>query len=413
MVRIGFRALILAQLRRLTANRAGNFALFSALTLSVVALGVGGSIDFRSAHVMREKMQQALDAGALAAVRKTSLADQRSEIQKVFLANFTDLKVNFDRDLSVDQNPDGSITATMRASMDTAFLGITGIRQMMLAVRSGAIALKGTTAGPCVTVLGSSGQDVLVNSNANVQASKCNIDVASTANPAFIMNSGSTINFATFCVKGTQYIKNGGNLNNLQTACATHADPYAGTLTEPTVASTCTTSGTMDGATITLQPGVHCATTFNGSPTITFSPGLHIIKGRMIINSGAKVTATGVTFYFPDVNSEIRGNGTFKLTASAPTSGTYKGILMFEKTSNASNNANKVQYIINSAVDSTLEGIIYLPNRNMVLNSASLVTARISMVVNQLLFDAGCAWSIDPYAGAGGTAVATGARLTL
>jgi hypothetical protein len=261
-------------------------------------------------------------------------------------------------------------------------------------------------------VLGSSGQDVLVNSNANVQATNCTIDVASTANPAFTLESGSTLNFATFCVKGTQYT-NRGNLNNLQTGCAIHADPYAGTLAEPTVPGTCTTSGTMNGSTVTLSPGVHCDTTFNGSPTITFSPGLHIIKGRMIINSGAKVTATGVTFYFPDVNSEIRGNGTFQLTASAPTSGTYKGILMFEKTSVASNNASKVQYIINSAVNSTLEGIIYLPNRNMVLNSASLVTARISMVVNQLLLNAGCAWSIEPYSGATATSGTTGARLTM
>ncbi len=70
-----------------------------------------------------------------------------------------------------------------------------------------------------------------------------------------------------------------------------------------------------------MEPGVHCDTGFNGSPTITFKPGLHIIKGRMIINSGATVNAAGVTFYFPDVNSEIRANGGLTFTASAPTTG--------------------------------------------------------------------------------------------
>ncbi len=59
-------------------------------------------------------------------------------------------------------------------------------------------------------------------------------------------------------------------------------------------------------------------------PTITFKPGLHIISGRMIINSGATVKAEGVTFYFPDVNSEIRANGGLSFTATAPTSGTYR-----------------------------------------------------------------------------------------
>src|SRR5437868_13079783 len=37
-----------------------------------------------------------------------------------------------------------------------------------------------------------------------------------------------------------------------------HADPYAGAFTEPTVSSTCTNSGYFNAATVTLDPGVHC-----------------------------------------------------------------------------------------------------------------------------------------------------------
>jgi hypothetical protein len=280
---------------------------------------------------------------------------------------------------------------------------IAGRQPVTIRVKSTAIAEGSTSTGTCLWALGSSGQDVLVNSGANIQSTQCRMDVASTANPAFIMNSGSTLKFTKFCVKGTNYIKNGGTLANLETGCATQSDPYAGTLPEPTLPSTCTTSGYPNGTTFSLAPGMHCDVGFNGSPTITFQPGLHIIKGRMIINSGATVIANGVTFYFPDTNSEIRANGSLTFTGKAPTSGIYKGILMFEKTSNAANNSNKTQYIFNGSNGETLEGIIYLPNRNVTYNSTTNVTAKISMVVNQIIFNS-ANWRIEPYDAGGSSA---------
>lgn len=397
--------------RRLVADRGGNFAMFSAVSVFTVMIGVGASIDLHSAYTQREKMQQSLDAGVLAAVRKSSLADQKTEIENIFLANFKNQTVDFNNNLSVVQNADTSITATLRVSMPTAFLGVTGVSSLPLAVKSSAIALTtAASAGPCIYVLGSSGQDVLINSGANVQASTCEMDVASTANPAFIMNSGSTLNFSKFCVKGTQYIKNGGTINNMQVGCTTQPDPYAGALPEPSVPA-CTDSGTKDGSSITVATGVHCNVTFNGSPTITFSPGLHIISGRMIINSGSTVIANGVTFYFPDTNSEIRANGNLTFTGTAPTSGTYKGILMFEKTSDAANNANKVQYIFNGSNGETLQGIIHLPNRNVTYNSTTNTAEQISMVVNQMIINS-ANWKVEPYDGAGSSSQVSGARLT-
>jgi Flp pilus assembly protein TadG len=397
--------------RGIAVDTSGNFALFAALVMTIVVTGVGASIDFHTAYVQRNKMQQSLDAAVLVGVKKTTLADQKTAIQNVFEANFGTWPGDFNRNLSVVQNSDKSITAVLRQSTTTTFMALAGIRSLDIAVKSSAIALGSDTSGPCIYVLGSSGQDVLINSGANVQSTKCSMDVHSTANPAFIMNSGSTINFTEFCVKGTNYIKNGGTLNNLKTGCSVHADPYAGTLTEPTVSSTCVDSGYYSTSTVTLEPGVHCGTGFNGSPTITFKPGLHIIKGTMIINSGATVIANGVTFYFPDVWSGIQANGGLTFTATAPTSGTYKGILMFEKTSDAANNANKSQYIFNGSKGETLEGIIYLPNRNVTYNSTTSIAEKISMVVNQIILNS-ASWQLEPYTGTSVSASNAGTRLT-
>jgi Flp pilus assembly protein TadG len=404
--------------RAFLVNTGGNIALVAALTMPVILTSAGAAIDYSMASYERQFMQSSLDAGVLAAVVEDDDISRRSVIEKYIDANFVGESrlapdgqpidpetIDYSTQLAVNTNSDNSLTATFTRSYKTTFMSLIGVRALNLTVRSSAAA---SQSGPCITVLGSSGQDVLVNSGANVTSSECKMHVRSTANPAFIMNSGSTISLAEFCVKGTNYIKNGGTLSNLKTGCDAQSDPYVNAFVEPTVSSTCTTSGYFNSNTVTLEPGVHCDTGFNGSPTITFKPGLHIIKGRMIINSGATVNATGVTFYFPDVNSEIRANGGLTFTASAPTSGTYKGVLMFEKTSNAANNANKTQYIFNGSNGEHLEGIIYLPNRNVTYNSTTNVTEKISMVVNQMLINS-ANWKISPYGGSSGS---EGTRLT-
>lgn len=395
----------MAHFRKLFHDRKGNFAMSAALVSLALVVGVGVSVDYSRAMTNRSQLQQALDAGLLAAMTKTTLGEQRDTIRNVLRANTGGtgmLAADFDfgEMLAVEKNADGSVTARLAEKVKTTFMQIIGQKTLDIRVKSTAIMSGGTTGGTCIWALGSSGQDVLINSGANVQATNCRLDASSTANPAFIMNSGSSIKFAKFCVKGKSYIKNGGTLTNLEVGCTPTPDPYAGKIAEPALPSTCTTQGYPNGNTFSLAPGMHCDVGFNGSPTITFQPGLHIIKGRMIINSGAKVIAEGVTFYFPDTNSEIRANGALTFTGKAPTSGPYKGILMFEKTSG--NTSSKTQYIFNGSNGETLEGIIYLPNRNVTYNSTTNVAAKISMVVNQIIFNS-ANWKIEPFEGGGGS----------
>ena len=55
-----------------------------------------------------------------------------------------------------------------------------------------------------------------------------------------------------------------------------------------------------------------------------------MIKGGSWVVDGGSMTGSGVTFYFADT-SLIQFNGGMTLTLSAPTTGTYAGILMYEK----------------------------------------------------------------------------------
>ncbi|MDZ7600196.1 MAG: pilus assembly protein TadG-related protein [Hoeflea sp.] len=397
---------IIRDFARLCKDRAGNFGIIIALLIPLLIVVAGGVVDIVHAMGQKGRFQDQLDAAMLAAVHETATQKQL-ETATSYIREIADSDLSppelleAGMSLVVVKNADGSLTGTLRMPHPTAFLKIVHMDNIPISVSSTAIKTGGGGAGAgCIYALGNKSQAVLINSGAKVDAKQCEVHVHSTASPAFIMNAGSTIDTAKFCVKGTSYIQNGGTLSNLQVGCSVTNDPYAGKIAEPAVPAACTTQGALSGTTFSLNPGVHCDTTFNGNPTVTFKPGLHIIKGRMILNSGSTVVAEGVTFYYPDVNSEIRANGALKFTASAPTTGAYAGVLMFEKTSDAANNANKQQYVFNGSLGETLTGIIHLPNRDATYNSTTNQTSKISLVVNTLIMNS-ANWKISPYDGPG------------
>jgi hypothetical protein len=155
---------------------------------------------------------------------------------------------------------------------------------------------------------------------------------------------------------GSTIIKNGGANPPAQTGCATISDPFAGKL--PTVGvGACDYNGQpYNPGSVTLNPGVYCGSTnFNGSGTLTLNPGLYVIEnGAMIFNSGWTVTGTGVTFYLVDQNATITFNGGVNANLSAPTSGTYANILMFEPAG-----LSNTQLPINGSSGDSFTGLIY------------------------------------------------------
>lgn len=381
------------------ADRRGNFTLYTALALVPIMIGVAFSVEYASALNQRARLQQLLDAAVLAGAREEK--NQVGAAEAFFQASLPGEASDPDRPTAAftlgDGVLDGSASGKMPLTIGTGLLG----DSVTLGVVSQA-RFETEAGGPCVTVLGNKSQALLVNSGASITAPDCEMHVHSEKDPAFIMNAGSTLGVKTLCVKGKKYIKNGGTITKLETGCPAAADPYAGKIAEPTVPASCTTSGARDGSSHTLNPGVHCNVNFNGSPTVTFKPGLHIIKGPMIINSGATVIAEGVTFYFPNTDSQIQANGGLSMKATAPASGPYTGILMFEKVSDPANNANKRNYVFNGSKGEYLEGVIHLPNRDVTYNSTTNVTGnKTNLVVNSLIINS-AKWKLDGGPGASG-----------
>jgi hypothetical protein len=105
-------------------------------------------------------------------------------------------------------------------------------------------------------------------------------------------------------------------------------DPYA-SLPEPPTAGPCTSVPNGNPhVPKTLNPGRYCGG-MDLSGTVTLTPGVYVIDdGDFRINANAVVSGAGVTFFLTN-GAEVHFNGSAQINLSAPTSGTYAGVLMY------------------------------------------------------------------------------------
>lgn len=369
-------------------EESGSVAVIFGLVLVVLLASAGIALDFARAAHTRTKMQNALDSAVLAGARADT-GSQVAAAEKMFNANFSD-KTTKNVSTSFGPSGEGEFSGSATGQLDTTLAGVLGISQLKVNVMSKA---KGTGGGVvCILVLDkTASQAFLVNSGPEVDAPECELHVKSTASPAAIFNAGSDLETKRICIAGKSIIDNGGRHPNLETECITAEDPFAGKLYEPSSASCTFSNLNFNGGNVTLKPGVYCGwVNFNSSPNVKFEPGTYILKNGGWNVNGGTWSGTGVTFYFAD-QSKIQFNSAVAATISAPTSGSYKDIVMFEKSG-----LSRSPLVFDDSRDMNLRGIMYLPSRDVTFNSGSRLTNKtMTIVVNTLILN-GTRWDLSP-----------------
>jgi hypothetical protein len=117
----------------------------------------------------------------------------------------------------------------------------------------------------------------------------------------------------------------------------------------------------------TIDPGVYCrGLEFRAQADVTMNPGLYVINGGgLTIRGGAEITGDGITFYITESPGrrygpiEMTGGGALDL--DAPTSGPYKGILVFEDPTLTDTGKHK----FTGGSNTTLSGAVYTPHADM------------------------------------------------
>jgi Flp pilus assembly protein TadG len=371
---------------RFRRSLSGNVAWIYALALVPLTVAAGGSIDFISVIDAKTALQNAIDAAVLAGAG----ANNSSSVAATVFAAEPLSKFGVAAAPTYAINADTSFTGRVTASVPVHFLNIIGIQTIAISVTATAKQTSSSTA--CILVLDrNASQALLMNGGADIEAPQCEVHVASTANPAAIFNSQTTLTSSKLCIAGTSIIDNGGTHPNLVKGCTVATDPFAGNLPTPSSSSCTYSNGNYNGGNFTMSPGVYCGWfNFNGTSNLTFQPGVYVIKGGGWNVNGGTWTGTDVTFYFAD-NSKIQFNSGVKATLAAPTGGTYAGILMYE-----AGGLSQSQFVLDDSKGHQLSGLIYLPSRQLTLNAGANATAdQVTMVVDTLIVNS-ATWNVSP-----------------
>ncbi len=122
-----------------------------------------------------------------------------------------------------------------------------------------------------------------------------------------------------------------------------------------------------NGETATLSPGRYCkGLEINSGATGNFEPGTYIIEGgKFEVNSGSTIEGTGVSFYMRDKDALVLFNSNSHVELSAPTSGAMQGVLLYADR----DISEYTKHEINSDSTSQLNGTVYLPESELIINS--------------------------------------------
>jgi len=391
----------------------GNVSIIFGIAIIPLLLTVGSAVDYTTATQAKSRLQAAVDFGAVVAANNPSLTQPARQqlAQSTVLTNLGALAGEINPTITETEPSSGTYQVTATAAVPTSVMKFVHFSAINIGAKATAASSAPTNPNSvCMLALSQTASPgLLANSNVTINASACEIDVASTGNPAATFNSGDNFSIPKLCVAGTHILNNAGSISALSSGCAVANDPFAGRLPSVTVGA-CTVSNQNYSGTVSLSPGVYCGNfNFNGTGTLNLAAGLYILKGTSWnLNSGWTVNGSGVTFYFADT-SYIQVNSGVTANLTAPTSGTYANILMFEP-SGLPNSS----FTINGQAGHSLQGLIYLPSRNITFNSMSNVTAEaLTIVVNSVILDT-LNWNIKSSAYVippAGTAAASAPRL--
>jgi hypothetical protein len=241
------------------------------------------------------------------------------------------------------------------------------------------------SAGGCIITLNPNAAGALSGSGSTSITSGCGVFVNSNNNQAVTLNGGAII--TTTGSARTQIVGNcGSDCPNIspapQTGVGIMTDPFID-MAPPTVGN-CTTTDLSSHSDQTISPGVYCGgINLDSHAHLTLNPGVYIIKTAdshgNAINLGAQttLTGTGVTIYIEAGGVVMTGGATVNLTA--PSSGTYQGILFYQDRSDTTPST------LVGGTGQLMNGVLYFPAANLTYTGGSSTNATATTIVSDTL----------------------------
>jgi Flp pilus assembly protein TadG len=378
-------------------NESGQALVFTAVAMVALIGFLGLAVDMGTLRYEKRLQQSAADAAAIAGASNLAASESSSGIEAGAVAaaasnSFSAASASTGCPPAAPAAAVGSVAVTVNnppcsgphntdlkyveayvsVVQPTFFMRIFGVNSETITARAVATNVSGGPGSGCLFTLGSpTGQieGININGKATLNATVCGIEDNGDFNTK---GNALTVNAGTFGEAGNTNANGpGGTVNcfNQPGPCPATGMPAAtnpmSNLTPPLAppCNPCTVPGTnpapvtQNGVT-TYSQGTYSSISI-GPATVNFSPGVYIIDGSggLTINANATVTGTGVTFYFANA-ATIDVTGTPSINLTAPSSGPYADILMYQDP--ADTNTTGPQLGGNSG--SSFTGIVYFPS---------------------------------------------------
>lgn len=343
--------------------RRGNVAVMSALCMPVVVGGVALGVDSTYWYFRDLELQGAADAAAYAAAIElragfdeatAKAAAEREAASNGLDAPGGELTVTLP---SREESPSVSqaVEVVLTEPQARFFSGLFSRSAVVAEAR--AVAIYDTASYACVIALDpEASAAVSMRGSARLTLKGCSVMANSLAADAVDLGGAARLEAACLI--------SGGGLSTTASVTLTEcsravtrappvADPYR-LVPEPVP-----NGGCRDGAAPVLEPGRYCRG-LNLRGEVHLEPGVyHLENGDFRVNAGAKITGDGVTIFLGS-GVGVRLNGGAAITLSAPTTGSYSGLLVF-----AQRKSLRQSHVFNGAAGSSLTGALYMSGQDV------------------------------------------------
>lgn len=399
---------------RVLTSESGQTLVLVALSLTLLLSGLALVTDVGMVRLQQRRLQAAADAAAISAGlelgncantvcanMKTAAAKALNEVgitSATLTPSVNQCTIPSSSDLAMTINVapcvlgssdpnNGNIhmaEVVLTQPQKMLFGGFVGVQTMNLVARAeaGNAYINDAPSGNNCLWAGS----ILFNSsNGNFNLTNCGV----YDNGNLQTNSGDSVTASSFQYYGTWSPNNcnnscAWNLGGTNTAPPAHVatpqtDPLASLTAPSQPAASSTASNTTPNNGATLQPGYYSnGVNLNSNVTVNLAPGLYYMNGSINVNSGATLQCTscvqggaGVTLYF--ANGTLQPNSGSTVVLNAPATGhtsnnSVANMVVWQASSNSSG------MNLDASTSTALNGIIYLPNATLTLNSGSGTT---------------------------------------
>lgn len=240
------------------------------------------------------------------------------------------------------------------------FARVLGIKQIRVCAKATAIGSRPAVPRGLVILDPNGGNALWLQGNARLYIPGGAVLINSRANDALFAQGNASLVAQQISIVGNYRLQGNASITPTPlTGQSPAPDPLAH-LPPPSTAGLPVYPGRTIGGndTVVLQPGIYTGTIrVEGNAQVTLQPGIYILRGGLLVSGNARVRGDGVLIYNEGGRIEVQGNGGLRL--SAPTSGTYEDIAIFQPSSNT----QPLWFSGNS--DFQVTGAIYAPRAQL------------------------------------------------